>query len=296
MSVTVNSWWSLLCTVAIFNIGAWAISLVALNRRQPALAERSYSVRRLQLLLSAVYVFGCAFRSALPVFDIPRLCLVDTWLSSVIVGRSVATCAELCFVAQWAVMLRECSRLTGSDFARRTSGVLVPLIAVAETCSWYSVLTTSNLGHVAEESIWGLSALLLVISMFAIWPRCDRSYRPWLVGWCAVGVAYVGFMFLHDVPMYWSRWVADSANGRQYMSIVQGVHDTYAHRVISYRWLDWKSEIAWMSLYFSVAVWLSIALIHAPVPGSRLAPRDRERKNPAPRLWFRRFEALRLRH
>ena len=34
---------------------------------------------------------------------------------------------------------------------------------------------------------------------------------------------------------------------------------------------DWQHEIAWMSLYFSVAVWLSIALVHAPVPARRAA-------------------------
>jgi hypothetical protein len=42
------------------------------------------------------------------------------------------------------------------------------------------------------------------------------------------------------------------------------MHDVASRRLISYQWNDWKSEIVWMSLYFSVAVWLSIALIHAP--------------------------------
>jgi hypothetical protein len=32
-----------------------------------------------------------------------------------------------------------------------------------------------------------------------------------------------------------------------------------------------KSEVVWMSLYFSVAVWTSIPLIHAPVPTVRQA-------------------------
>ena len=71
------------------------------------LSPEVYASRRLQLLLSAGYVFGCAFRSALPVYDVPRIALFDVWLSSVIVGRSVATFAELCFVAQWALLLRE---------------------------------------------------------------------------------------------------------------------------------------------------------------------------------------------
>ncbi|HEY4973980.1 MAG TPA: hypothetical protein VII41_10245, partial [Steroidobacteraceae bacterium] len=260
MSAGVESWWLLLCALGALNIIAWSLSAAALGRRRLLMPPEAYTARRLQLLLSAVYVFGCAFRSACPVFDGPRLCLFNSWVSSVIVGRSVATCAELCFVAQWAVMLHETSRATGSAVGRYASLAVVPLIAVAEACSWYSVLTTSNLGHVAEESIWGLSAALLVTSMAVIWPRCTASFRPMLVAWCVTGAAYVAFMFLVDVPMYWSRWIADGASGRHYLGIVQGAHDATLRRVVSYRWEDWKSEVIWMSLYFSVAVWLSIAL------------------------------------
>jgi hypothetical protein len=280
MSSGVISWWSVLCAVAALNIAAWSVSAMALNRQQAVLSARAYSVRRLQLQLSAVYVFGCAFRSVFPVFDVPRICMFDSWLSSVIVGRSVATLAELCFVGQWALVLRETSRTTRSVVAKIAWLALVPLIAIAETCSWYSVLTTSNLGHVAEESIWGLSAALLVASMVVIWPRCTATRRPVLVAWCVAGVAYIAFMFFVDVPMYWSRWIADEASGRHYMSIVEGVRDVSVHGIISYRWDDWKSEVVWMSLYFSVAVWLSIALIHAPVPEARIPARER---NPLPR-------------
>lgn len=274
MSEGVVSWWLLLCAVSVLNILAWSMSAVALDRRRAAIAPEAFAVRRRLLWLSAVYVFGCAFRSALPVFDGHRLCLFNTFLSSALVGRTVATCAELCFAAQWAVMLRETSRATGSTFGRFAALAVVPLIAVAEVCSWYSVLTTSNIGHVAEESIWGLSGALLVAGMVAIWPRCTRSLRPLLLAWCIAGTAYVAFMFLVDVPMYWSRWIADSANGRHYMSIAQGVHDAAVRRIVSYRWQDWKSEVVWMSLYFSVAVWLSIALVHAPERLARAHPRS----------------------
>lgn len=265
MSATVYVWWVCLCAVGALNIIAWSVSAAVLARRQPALAPSLYASRRLQLMLSAGYVAGCAFRSVLPVFDVPRMCLVDTWLCSVIIGRTVATFAELCFVAQWAVMLREVSRATGSVVGHTTSRIMVPLIALAETCSWYSVLTTSNIGHVLEESIWGLSAVLLVASLVAVWPRCTPARRPLIAAWCAAGIAYVAFMFLVDVPMYWSRWLADEAAGRTYLSLAQGIADTSTRWVVSGRWEDWHTEIPWMSLYFSVAVWLSIALIHAPV-------------------------------
>jgi hypothetical protein len=271
MTADVFLWWVFLCVVAGLNILAWSMSAAAVGRRQSILSADVYAASRLQLLLSAGYVFGCAFRSAMPVYDVPRICLIDSWLCSVIVGRSVATFAELCFVAQWALLLREISRATGSMVGRMTAAALLPLIAIAEICSWYAVLTTFNLGHVAEESIWGLSAAMLVASLVSIWPRCNAALRPLLIVWCAAGIAYVAFMFAVDVPMYWSRWVADEASGRLYMSLGQGILDASKRWVVSYRWEDWKNEIAWMSLYFSVAVWLSIGLIHAPMLARRTA-------------------------
>jgi hypothetical protein len=87
--------------------------------------------------------------------------------------------------------------------------------------------------------------------------------------WGSAGLAYVFFMFLVDVPMYWGRWLADEARGRHYMSLAQGLLDVSSRWVVSHRLEDWQSEMVWMSLYFSVAVWLSIALIHAPVPERR---------------------------
>ena len=265
MTDDVFSWWFFLCAVSALNGLGWLMSATRLAQRKGLFSAEVYAMRRLQVLLSAGYVSGCAFRSALPVYDVQRMVIVDSWLSSVVVGRSVATFAELCFVAQWALMLREISRATGSGVGRTTSRVVVPLILVAEVCSWYSVLTTSNLGHVIEESIWGLSAALMVASLVAIWPVCDAAVRRLLAAWCVMGVAYVSFMFLVDVPMYWSRWLADEASGRLYLDLAQGLADVSQRWVVSHSWADWKSEVVWMSLYFSVAVWLSIALIHAPV-------------------------------
>jgi hypothetical protein len=45
--------------------------------------------------------------------------------------------------------------------------------------------------------------------------------------------------------------------------------------VVSHRWQDWRNEVVWMSLYFSVAVWISIALVHSPVPEVHIAAGER---------------------
>ena len=259
----VASWWYFLCTVALLNILAWLVSVAVLRRQRPNMPQDSYAACRTQVILAAGYVFGCAFRSALPVFDVPRLCLFDIWLSSVIVGRSVATIAELCFAAQWAFLLGAAARTTQSSFLWTASRLLVPFILIAEICSWYAVLTTSNLGHVIEEAIWGASAVMIVISLAAFRPRCPAKWRSTISGAQIVGTIYAAYMFLIDVPMYWQRWLADESRGHGYLTISQGLFDTLERRVVSHRWEDWQGEVTWMSLYFSIAVWISIALIFA---------------------------------
>lgn len=215
------------------------------------------------VVLSAVYVFGCGYRSVFPVYDVQRLVMVDSWLSSVVVGRSVATIAELCFAAQWAMLLHTASQTYRSRWAATVSHWIVPLIVLAEICSWFAVLTTSNLGHVMEESLWGLSAAMLVASFLFLWPRSDPAHRPFLALASACGLGYVVYMFAVDVPMYWARWVHDEWRGHQYLDFAQGLADVSGRWVVSLHWTDWESEVVWMSLYFSVAVWLSIGLMHA---------------------------------
>ena len=177
-------WWMLLCTLSAFNIIVWTLSARSLQRRSEALPAREYSLSKALLYLSAIYVLGCAYRSVFPVFDVPRIVLVNSFLSSVAVGRSVATIAELSFVAQWALLLRESARTTGSLVGKITAQSLVPLIAIAECFSWYSVLTTSNLGHTAEESIWALAAVALAASLFVMWQRCLPKQRAVLAACC----------------------------------------------------------------------------------------------------------------
>jgi len=67
-------------------------------------------------------------------------------------------------------------------------------------------------------------------------------------------------MFIADVPMYWSRWITDQATAREYFSIGQGIADASACKLVSFRWEDWRNEVAWMSLYYSGGVWVSISL------------------------------------
>jgi hypothetical protein len=260
------AWWHVqLGAVALLNLVFWTLSAAAVTRGQSALHPGMNAACLLQLALSAVYMLGCAFRSVLPVYDIPRIVIVDSRLSSVMVGRSVATVAELCFAAQWALILHRIALLSHNPFGTAVSLAIVPLVLVAEACSWQAVLTTEQRGHAVENSLWGLSAALVVVSLLLIGPHGHAELYPPMIAWSVGGAAYAAFIFVFDVPMYWSRWRLDRSAGRRYLSITQGIADVSTRRVVSHRWEDWKTEMLWMSLYFSLGVWSSISLVYASI-------------------------------
>src|SRR5215469_7792366 len=118
-------WWCLLTLVSGINIAAW-FSLYHYLQQPRSSGFGSTSGSELMLVLCAAYVFGCAFRSLLPRADVQRICLFDTWLSSVTIGRSVATVAELCFAAQWAIVLHQLGSMTGADTTLVIAWIVVP--------------------------------------------------------------------------------------------------------------------------------------------------------------------------
>ena len=262
MTSGVYVWWMGLCLLALLNLVAWGLSARRYQRRLRAMP--SLRARWPHLLLSAGYVLGCGFRGILPRADVQRICLVDSFLSSVLVGRSVATVAELCFAAQWALMLRELSRGEGHRLGAKVARLVVPLIVVAELCSWYAVISTSYLGNTLEQSIWTATVALLMLSLIVPCWEAQGPQRAFLLAAIALCLGFVSFMCTVDIPMYLTRFLADEASGRTYLSLGEGLRDLRTRWVVTHAWSDWHEEIAWMSLYFSVAVWISIGLVHAP--------------------------------
>src|SRR5262249_16966885 len=157
-------WWCLLLLVSGANIAVWFLLYYYLQQPWTETLRRTSKIE-LMLFLSAAYVFGCAFRSSLPRADIQRICLFDTWLWSATVGRSVATVAEICFAAQWAIVLHQLGTMTGADATLSAAWVIVPLILIAECLSWHAVLTKNYLGHAIENSIWGVSFFIVGIAL-----------------------------------------------------------------------------------------------------------------------------------
>lgn len=236
------AWWRFLRLAAITNIILW---LYAWQHVAPE--------RRLVFWLAGVYVAGCAFRSFLPMIDVPRLCLARTPVSRIFVGRSVATVAELAFVAQWALLMHEAG-------AARAAIVVFGLIVAAEVLSWIAVLGRNDFFHAAENATWTLTAAIAVGFLASRWTYQSETGRTVIVMAAASAAAYVGFMMAYVVPMYVERW----RDGNDSFAFADGLRSTLAPCTIDRNWDLWWRDALWLTPYFTICVWLSLALAFVP--------------------------------
>jgi hypothetical protein len=168
--------------------------------------------------------------------------------------------AEVCFAAQWAIILHQLGTITGADTTLNVAWVIVPLILIAECFSWHAVLTTHYLGNAIENSIWAVVFFVVGIGLCRLLPEFDGPVRVVLAVAITGIAAYLAFLMTVDVPMYLRRWRAGLADGSKLLTPLEGLRDVSTRWVVTHDLAEWKEEIVWMSLYFSAAVWASLAL------------------------------------
>jgi hypothetical protein len=138
--------------------------------------------------------------------------------------------------------------------------VITPLILIAECFSWYAVLTTNYLGNAIENSIWAMAFSAVGIGLCRLLPEFDGAVRVILII-TIIGIAgYLTFLATVDIPMYLGRWRAKVSDGAKFMRLFEGLRDVSTRWVVTHDVSEWKEEMTWMALYFSAAVWASLAL------------------------------------
>jgi len=168
------------------------------------------ATRRYQAQLrwcALVYVLGCSIRSVWPRIDVERVCFFDSPLSVTLIGRTVATAAEVCFARQIGLVFHRLgsdlaepqlmqalhshqdsptgsSRGSGSSPRRRSFHVkyclllralgtaCVPAISLAQCCCWCGVTTTRQIWHGVEESIWAALVACMIPAFAFLGSRC----------------------------------------------------------------------------------------------------------------------------
>jgi hypothetical protein len=243
------SWWLVLCAISAINVASWVVLALSSPSIDP--------FRRWQLLLSAVFVVVCAFRSAYPRVDLERRCLWDSPLSSIALGRSAATVAEMAFTAQLSLLCDKLGALGGAPWIASIGWAFLPLIAVAQVACWYAVLTRDHLGHAIEEMLW--ATMVALIAVVLVVSTTHLSRLALVAGLAACAAAFTVMVFF-DIPMYFRRRAEWTATKTRRFGLAEGFRDALLRRAPTRDFADWRPETIWMTPYFSLAVWLSLGM------------------------------------
>jgi hypothetical protein len=130
-------------------------------------------------------------------------------------------------------------------------------------------VSTNFLGNVLEQSTWTLGGTLIGLCYIKLYPQADAPLRQFLRRTSPVLLAFIYFMCTVDIPHYYAHWLADEQAGKRYLAFADGLRDAATRWIVTYEWSAWTDEVAWMSLYFSGGVWLSIAFSRAPLGAAR---------------------------
>ncbi|WP_077036631.1 hypothetical protein [Pelomonas sp. KK5] len=250
------SWWRALRVLAVTNILLW---LAVLN-----FGPVSGAHGELQLVLSGVYVLVCAYRSVLPRVDLERLVVVDTHLSSIFLGRTAATVAEICFALQLGLLVHQLGVHASLPWVQKAAWAVPVFMIVAQGFCWHSVLTLNHITQAVESSLWaaGFSWIAILLGVVAL------NSSGWIHALAIFGIlasiSFVAYVLRVDVPMYWRRYQHGRAHGLAYMPLHQGARDAWQRRVPSGSWAAWKADALWLTPYFSFGVWVSIAMVCVP--------------------------------
>ena len=123
------------------------------------------------------------------------------------------------------------------------------------------MISLSHLGHAIEEILWSVMVFLVALGLGLTSGQMPADSRILSgVGLVACAGAVL-LMLAVDVPMYLARWRQARSTGVRYLSLMEGVKDALQRRRVAHRWSEWRPEVPWMSLYFSVGVWLSLFFV-----------------------------------
>lgn len=232
-------------------------------------ADDTYS--RTMQMLAVPWVINCAYRSVFPSLYLQRFVFWDTPLNGILVDRGFACVGELCWVFQTSLALRHVDKdITGGRLWIQASGWLAFVVyIVAEACSYYNVATTNELWCAIEVGLDGLSYLIMLPASIYLLLQCPgaltaSSAKKYLAIMVPLTLLYPAYNFYIDAPMYMRRYAADQAAGKQYFSFIQGLEDAASRRIFTHNFNDWKEDMSWMVLYFSVGALWGIMQMYAP--------------------------------
>lgn len=247
-------WWLSMCLSSCIN------SFLLYNIK-PITKGEKYSK-----ILSSLFLFSTTVRAVFPRIDVERICFFDSFISSTLVGRSLATIGEISFAIQITLYLLTISKNLGINKYNISLYLFPIMIVIAQGFCWTGVITKKQINHCIEESIWMLSVAFLLIPTFITLLR--KTKQTWtqyvFISVIILSIMYVLFMAFVDIPMYYKRYNNDEKKNIKYLTFTEGLKDCMSCNTITRKWETWKEDSYWMFGYFTIATLISILMIKSP--------------------------------
>lgn len=249
------AWWRALCILAGANVCLWLIAWYT--------SRGANTYTNWHLALSGVYVFVCAYRSVLPRVDLERLVLVDSFLSSIVLGRTAATVAEICFATQLGLLVHQLGGQAGLPAVQAAAWGIPVFMTLAQAFCWHSVLTLNHLTQAVESLLWAAGFSMTAVLLAVVAGHSSGWAQATAIAGLVGSLGFVTYVLTIDAPMYVRRYRDCRAQGRCYLNLASGARDAMIRRVPSRQWAAWKEDALWLTPYFSLGAWFSIGMAWA---------------------------------
>ena len=170
----------------------------------------------------------------------------------------MATIAELCFALQCALFVQRLSEITGMPWLDTAARVFVPVVILAEIVLLVRGAVAQphrpryrGIAVGAADAASGRGVRSGGIRRARVASRDADRGLPVLRG-CA------GLTLVFDVRMYVQRWRTHAGG---YLTLATGLRDSRQRRHPTLTWDVWRVEAPWMTVYFSIGVWTSLAMV-----------------------------------
>lgn len=266
-------WHGGMAAISVLNV---ILLMRALNEKPRARDETNPGYETTMKVLCVPMVLVCGFRAWFCEDYASRDVWYDSPLNSILLHRCLAMVAELCWIGQASLAFATVGGGLPKNGGRYKAAAvwLFACIAVAECCSCAGTVTTNRVFFLAEESAWvvGFTVFLpfaiglarAVPGDSAAWASAKTFAR--IISLCAC--VYVPWGWLSDLPSNYEAWQKDKGT-HPYFGLKAGLEDAVHTRHENRTMGAWGHKLLWMTVYFSAAVWSSIALAAA-------APRKRD--------------------
>ena len=284
-------WYTAMLIVGTANVCAAALvvwRLAGVLLKDPS--TRLYQTRMVALCVPFVLV--CAFRGFFPNVYLYRYVFVDTALSSILLHRTLASIAEVCWMGQVALALsRVIVELKLSRAVKLMPRIMVVFICIAEVCSFTGTITKNSFFFMCEEGLWVVSGWMIAPLTFSLLytvckakPQSPKgvSSGEWFIRILSVCyIVYCPWGVIADVPANYHRWRQEVGQSPSpWFTVGNGIADALNTRNVTHSIDDWGPYLLWMTSYFTLGVWSSLALSMAP----RLQDLDPHTCNEEPQL------------